>query len=160
MRSSSTEARFLPADAGSWLRLVLVALIGGGVLVTPHLGSTGAVYTDAETASFEVYSSGDPCAYDELPGPDCAPVPDVVEPDLVVPDVVVPGPDDAPAEGGAGAPDAGSNDGASDGSDDGSDDGADDATDAGPDAGADAAADPFAGLIPPDPFAAAPAPAE
>lgn len=61
MRSSSTEKRgFWPADRGAWTRLSLVVVVGGGALVAPVVGVTGAVYTDTETVGFDVISGVPP----------------------------------------------------------------------------------------------------
>lgn len=57
MRSSSTEARAgapLVGRSGRRLRLTLVGLLAAGALAAPVLGTTGALYSDRETAGFDV----------------------------------------------------------------------------------------------------------
>ena len=61
MPSSSTDRRgFPPGDAGAWVRLSLVVVLGVGALVAPAIGLTGAIYTDSATVGFDVYSSPAP----------------------------------------------------------------------------------------------------
>ena len=61
MPSSSTDRRgFRPGDAGAWVRLSLVVVLGVGALVAPAVGLTGAIYTDSATVGFDVYSSPAP----------------------------------------------------------------------------------------------------
>lgn len=70
MRSSSTDRAprrgFWPADAGAWARLAVVVVLGSGALVGPAIGATGAIYTDNETAGFDVIPSVAPTT----PAPD------------------------------------------------------------------------------------------
>lgn len=95
MRSSSTEPAagrrrpFLPAGAGAWARLAVVALLGAGALagpVAPQVGRTGALYTDAETVGFDV---GVPPAPPDEAGaeaqPDGVAVPEEPAPDETAP---------------------------------------------------------------------------
>lgn len=74
MRSSSTEPPgqgappttprrrgFWPGGVGAWTRLSLVVVLGAGALVAPAIGATtGALYTDTETAGFDVIPSVPP----------------------------------------------------------------------------------------------------
>ncbi len=61
MPSSSTDRRgFRPGNAGAWVRLSLVVVLGVGALVAPASGLTGAIYTDSATVGFDVYSSPAP----------------------------------------------------------------------------------------------------
>jgi len=58
MRSSSTEPR-RRGDAGAWLRLTLVGVLGAAALAAPvaGIGRTGALYTDSATVTFTVVPS-------------------------------------------------------------------------------------------------------
>ncbi|HEY0118119.1 MAG TPA: hypothetical protein VGC04_05000 [Cellulomonas sp.] len=64
MRSSSTDKRaFWPGDAGAWARLSIVVALGAGALAAPAIGTvgaTGAIYTDSETAGFDLIPSPPP----------------------------------------------------------------------------------------------------
>lgn len=62
MRSSSTDRRGpRPANAGAWVRLALVGVLGAAALVAPSaVGRTGAIYTDTQTVGFTVVPSASP----------------------------------------------------------------------------------------------------
>lgn len=52
MTSSSTEhRRWWDADRGTWVRMVVVLLLGLLAALAPTVGTTGAVYTDESSVS-------------------------------------------------------------------------------------------------------------